>query len=64
VTAVLTITLVAVDLLGVGDAAELALPVVAVAGLVLGVYLGAEPRRRDGMEGEGSLPRQTGQAPQ
>ncbi len=46
VTTVLTIVLVAVGLLGVGDAAQLALPVVAIAALVLGVYLGAEPRRR------------------
>jgi hypothetical protein len=45
VTAILAITLAAVGLLGVGEAAVLMLPVVAVGALLLGFYLGAEAAR-------------------
>ena len=45
VTALATITLAAIGLLSVGEAAGLALPVVAVASLVIGFYLGSEAAR-------------------
>ena len=44
-TALAVITLAAVGLLSVGEAAGLALPVVAVASLVIGFYLGSEAAR-------------------
>jgi hypothetical protein len=45
VTVLATVTLAAIGLLSVGEAAGLALPVVAVAALVIGFYLGSEAAR-------------------
>jgi hypothetical protein len=46
-TALATITLAGVGLLGAGEAAGLSLPVVAVASLMIGFYLGSESGREE-----------------